>query len=212
MTLAISVPQHGDSADDFAQEPRPRVWSRAQFHKAADLGVFEAIERLELVDGEVLAHMTPVGSQHSAAVSMATYELTAIFGREYIVRFENPLIVSDDTELQPDVCVVAFRDDHYAETHPHASEALLVIEVSDTTLAYDRGRKAAIYAEVGVLEYWIVNLSSSRVEVYRDPEAGFGYRTVTMYGRQDSVSPLCLNDRHLSVSAILPALRTAPGA
>ena len=170
-------------------------------------GVFAPGERVELVDGEVLA-MPAQGSQHATAVQLIEEALRAAFGRGYAVRVQMPLALDPSSEPEPDVAVVPGSPRDYRDAHP--ASALLVVEVADTTLASDREQKGSLYARAGVAEYWLVNLLDRRVEVYRDPapqpQARYGraYRGVQSYEAGDRISPLAAPGSVVQVADILP--------
>jgi Uma2 family endonuclease len=133
---------------------------------------------LELLDGEII-DMPPQKSRHATAVTLVAEALRTIFGPGATVRVQLPFCLDDRSEPEPDVAVVPGNPRDYRDAHP--SRALLVCEVSDTTLAYDRGRKLAAYARAGIPEYWILDLTAETLEVCRKPEhSGYAQRwTVT---------------------------------
>src|SRR5262245_50843815 len=142
-----------------------RPITRSEYDRMVELGMFED-ERVELLRG-VLVKMSPQQAPHASTVQKLNRLLMAALGDRFSVRIQSPIALSDDTEPEPDVAVVPFGD--YEVEHP--TTALLIIEVSDTTLRKDRG-KAAMYASAGIGEYWIVNLGGRAVEVYTAPERG----------------------------------------
>jgi len=160
-----------------------------------EAGVLAPGERAELIDGEVLA-MPPQGSLHATAVRLAEEALRAAFGAGYDIRVQMPLALDPSSEPEPDVAVVRGSPRDYRDAHP--TSALLVVEVADTTLGYDRDQKGSLYARAGVAEYWIVNLLDRRVEVCRDPTPesqaryGWTYRNVRSYATGDQIAPLAL--------------------
>ena len=172
-----------------------------------EAGVLTPEKRVELIDGEILA-MTPQGSAHATAVSLVQEALRAAFGSQVYVRVQLPLAFGSDSEPEPDVAVVAGSVRDYRDAHPQS--ALLVVEVADATLAYDRDRKGSLYARAGVPEYWIANLAETCIEVHRDPivrpHAQFGWhcRTVERFGAGDSITPLSLPTRSIAVADLLP--------
>ena len=124
---------------------------------------------------------------------------------DFLVIAQLPISLSDDTEPEPDVAVVAGRPDDYREGHPRT--ALLVVEVSDSSLQYDRNRKSRIYAAANVADYWIVDLNQGRVEVRRQPTAtdsGHEYMELKVYSAADSVSPLIAPAVSIAVADLLP--------
>jgi len=146
-------------------EPKPRTWSRQEYHQMAELGWFEG-QRVELVEGEVIV-MSPQNFGHSRTVDHIAKLLHAEIGNRFWVRSQLPLKLPDGSELEPDVSVVAGQPGDYAD---HPTTALLVIEVSDTTLAFDRTRKAKLYAAAGIPHYWIASLRDRTIEMMSEPE------------------------------------------
>jgi Uma2 family endonuclease len=200
MSVAAIRPETAPAPPD--QGVRPRQWTRKEYNRAAELGLFGPEERLELLDGEIIRKMTP-GGPHAAVVTNATELLSRSFGTGYHVRAQQPLILNNRSEPEPDLVVVPGIPFDYLPSHPKAADARLVVEVSDTTLRFDRNRKQAAYARAGVVEYWIINLLERQVEVYRDP-SGARYRSVTLYREPEVVTPLAAPHASLSVSDLLP--------
>ncbi len=172
-----------------------------------EAGVFPPGERLELMDGEVLK-MTPQGSVHATAVRLTEDLLRAAFGPGHDVRVQMPLAIDPSSEPEPDVTVVPGSPRDYRDAHP--TSALLVVEIADTTLLYDREQKGSLYGRAGVVEYWIVNLIDRRLEVYRDPTAmpqtryGWAYRTVLQFTPGDHIYPLAASQARVAVADLLP--------
>lgn len=154
---------------------RIRRWTREQYYAMAEAGVL-GDTRVELIDGTIL-EMTPQKNAHFVAIGLAQTVVTTAFGADHWVRVQGPLRVSDTSEPEPDIAVVPGSPRDYKD---HPDTALLVIEVSDTTLAFDRGAKASLYASANVQDYWVVNLIDRTVEVFRSPKpdtaSDFGHR------------------------------------
>jgi len=186
--------------------PERRLWTVKEYYRAAGAGVFRPDERLELINGEVIRKVSPQGSRHATALGYLADALAVLFGRTSHVRQQLPLAVAFDTEPEPDVAVIRGRRRDYEDHHPGPSDVLLVVEVADKSLAFDRGTKAALYASAGIPEYWIVNLRQYTIEVHRDPEAG-GYRTVSRCALGGSVSPLAAPNAGIAVADLLPGSR-----
>lgn len=170
-----------------------RPLKRVEYEKLVDLGAFED-EKIELLEG-VLVPMSPVGFPHCFSVQALTELLVLALAGRATIRPQLPFAASDLSEPEPDF-IVAPRSD-YLTGHP--DEAHLIIEVSESSLAKDRGVKLRIYALRGVPEYWIVNLVDRRVEVHRDPEAS-GFRTTLTYEPGDSIRLVRFPDVALRVS------------
>jgi len=184
-----------------------RRWTRQEYDRMIEAGVLTPEDRVELIDGEILA-MTPQGSAHATGVSLAQEALRTALGSHVYVRVQLPLAFGLDSEPEPDVAVVAGSVRDYRDAHPQS--ALLVVEVADATLPYDRDVKGSLYARAGVPEYWLVNLAEAVVEAHRDPmvmpQARFGwqYRTVDRFGPGDSIARLSFPHASIAVADLLP--------
>jgi Uma2 family endonuclease len=173
-----------------------RSIKRSEYDQMVELGMFQD-ERVELIRG-VLVKMSPQLAPHASTVQKLTQLLMTRLQGRFSLRIQSPLALSDDSEPEPDVAVVALGD--YESQHP--STALLVIEVSDTTLKKDRG-KAAVYASSGIGEYWIVNLGARAVEVYSSPD-GDRYAEVRTLRVGETLKAAQLVDVVIAVVEILP--------
>lgn len=133
-----------------------------------DTGLFGQDDRVELVEGEII-DMAPVGSRHAACVDRLTRLLVIRIGERAIVRVQNPVQMGDLSEPQPDIAVLAPRTDFYAGAHPGPADVLLVVEVADTSVGWDRGVKAPMYGRAGVAETWVVDVNTEAVDVWSQP-------------------------------------------
>ena len=187
--------------------PRARRWTLDEYYRMGEIGLFQD-QHVELIDGEVI-QLSPQKDRHYASVALMQQVLNDIFRQEYWVRVQGPLNFGDKHEPEPDVSVVRGAPRDYIGTG-HPKTALLVVEVSDTTLRYDQGEKASLYASRGIADYWIVNLPEQRLEVRRDPAAdaeqrfGHRYGTLTVYERGRKVAPLATTDSPVAVADLLP--------
>ncbi len=188
------------------EDPVRRRFSVDEYYRMAQAGLFQG-QRVELVDGEVL-RTSPQGSPHATAVSLITHLITGLLDKNYSARVQVPLALGDDTEPEPDFAVVRGSPRQYAHSHP--STASLIIEVSDTTLHYDRTIKSGIYARAGVAEYWILDLGHRRLEICREPmvlpgkRGGHGYKVRSKHGEDEKVSPVFAPEIEISVADLLP--------
>ncbi len=191
--------------DDAPEIPtQPIRWNSDAYYKMAEMGLFEG-KRVELIEGEII-EMAEMRSPHITGVMILGNLFTEVFGENYCVRTQATLDLGVESQPEPDVSVVPGNLRDYAAAHPRS--ALLIVEVSDTTLALDRSLKASIYARNFIEDYWIVNLRSRCIEIYRkpfeDPNLGFIYSERTVVGEQQSVSPLARPKAKIKVSDILP--------
>jgi Uma2 family endonuclease len=168
----------------------------------ADMGVFGPEERLELVDGEILC-MSPQKGPYATASDLTESVLREVFPTGCRVRIQKPLTLGGVSEPEPDIAVVRGAARDFTRSHPTTAE--LVVEVADSTLAFDRGTKASLYARAGIRDYWILNLPERILEVHREPDPGAEqYQSVTRYAEADAIAPLAAPDARIAVADLLP--------
>jgi Uma2 family endonuclease len=186
---------------------RPRHWSRLEYERLIDTGFFRPGEPIELIGGQLLV-CEPVGEPHAVAVGIAEDALQAAFGPGWVVREEKPVALDDESEPEPDLAVVPGTHRDYLRGHP--ARPVLVVEVAESSLDFDRKQKAGLYARGGVTDYWIINLVDRTVEVYRepvpDPAAPFGwrYRSIEAFRPPATVAPLAKPEALVAVADLLP--------
>jgi Uma2 family endonuclease len=148
--------------------PAPYRFTREEFYRMWESGLFSD-KRVELLDGEIIT-MPPQNPPHAGTTSRLAAVLIRSLGRNFTVRTQAPIVLNDWSEPEPDVAICRFDADDYRYEHPKASDVLVVIEVAQSSLAYDRRRKTEAYAASGIPEYWITNLIDNRIEVFSDPD------------------------------------------
>ncbi len=184
-----------------------RRWTRAEYETLIDKGVFHPDERVELVGGELMVR-EPQGSRHAVAATLAEDALRAAFGPDSVVLADKPVALDEESEPEPDVAVAPGPARRYLAAHP--SRPVLVVEVADSSLGYDRERKGSLHARAGLIEYWIVNLVDEQLEVYRDPAPApvarfrWRYGTVHLLGRAAFIAPLAAPLARIAVADFLP--------
>jgi Uma2 family endonuclease len=151
--------------------PRPHRLTVDEYYRMAEVGLLPPDARVELIEGEII-DMAPIGSRHAAAVNLLAERLIRGQGGTALVSIQAPVRLGLRSEPQPDLAILKPRADRYAGSHPTAADVLLLIEVSDATLRFDREVKAKLYAQHGVSELWIVDLNDHRVHVFREPVQG----------------------------------------
>ena len=175
-----------------------------EYYAMGDRGIIPSECRTELIDGGVL-DFPSMGQKCSASIASLIYLLIALDRHEYYVTGSHAARLDDHTAPEPDVMILRARADQYRSGPPAVSDILLVVEVSDATLRFDREVKARLYAKAGIPEYWIVNLVENRIEVHRQPSAEV-YAERVVVGPGESFGPLCAPSLRLQYEQVFPAL------
>jgi Uma2 family endonuclease len=170
------------------------------YHKLGEAGILTEDSRVELIDGELI-EMAPIGGPHMAVVNRLNRLLVLAVGDLGVVSVQNPVRLPSHSEPQPDFAILKPRARDAALVVPGPEDVLLLVEVADTTLAYDRGTKLGLYAKFGIAESWIVNLQSKSIEVYREPTPD-GYMKRVEAQRGERVSPLAIPTMSVAVAEI----------
>jgi Uma2 family endonuclease len=153
--------------------PQKHPISAAEYLRMGEAGVFAPEARLELIEGEII-EMAPIGSPHAGCVNKLNQLFVQRAGGGAVVAVQNPVIISNLSVPQPDLALLKPRADYYAGAHPETADVYLVVEVADTTVTFDLGRKATIYARCGIAELWVVDVNDRAIHVFRQPRAN-GY-------------------------------------
>jgi Uma2 family endonuclease len=138
------------------------------YYNMAKTGILKIDDRVELIEGEII-DMTPIGSRHAATVDRLNHLILPTLASRAIVRVQQPVGLSDWSELVPDIAVVAFRSDFYESAHPTPADIRLLIEVADSSLAYDRDFKLPLYARHGIREVWLLDIEAKALRIFRSP-------------------------------------------
>ena len=181
-----------------------RLFTTEEYHQMIAAGIFKEDDRLELINGEVVT-VSPIGPRHAAIVARMTRLFSRYFSDAALVWVQNPIGLEEYSEPEPDVALVQLRSDFYAQAHPEPEDILLLVEVSDTTLTYDREMKLPLYAQAGVVEVWLVDVANSMLEVYRQPVLQ-GYEFNQQLGSGESVSLQMFPDVSIAVDDIFGSL------
>jgi Uma2 family endonuclease len=188
-------------------ETRTRRFSRAEYERLIELGVFQPGEAIELIGGELMV-AEPQGAAHYTAIMKTARALGAAFGSGWHARTQGPIGLDDDSEPEPDVAVVPGSPDDYSRAHP--SRPVLTVEVAESSLGFDRQRKGSLYARAGLQDYWVLNLVGRVLEVYREPSpdaaAPFGWRYACreVFDASVRVTPLAAPGSSVAVAQLLP--------
>lgn len=181
--------------------PQKHLTDIAEWHRMGEAGIFPPDSRLELIDGEILT-MAPIGFNHAGHVARLIHALTPLLHGQAIVNAQNPVQLGDLSEPEPDFVLLKPEASFYTTRHPTAADVLLLVEVSDTTLRFDRIQKLRLYASHNITEYWIVNLIDDCLEVYRQPQDG-DYLEKTVLSKADSLNLQALPEIQIAVADIL---------
>ena len=192
MDCAMSTPD--------VQVPRHRL-TVDEYYRMAELGILAPDARVELIEGEII-DMTPQGSRHAAIVSRLNERLVSAVGASAMVRCQLPVRLGTRSEPEPDFAIVKRRDDDYTTAHPVAEDVLLVIEISNTTVSYDRLIKIPLYARHGIVEAWLIDVPAGRVHQFRGPQSG-SYTDISVIERPGILHPVALPSVPIDLSEVL---------
>jgi Uma2 family endonuclease len=175
-----------------------------EYHRMVVAGVFEPDARIELIDGELI-EMPPIDPPHASTVDRIMHQLVIRLGGRAWVRCQNPVTLRPASEPQPDLVLARYEIQRYFDRHPEPADTLLAIEVSESSLGFDRKIKVPLYARSGIPELWLVNLVDDEIIVHRDPTEAW-YASVQAYRRGETISPIAFPDVGFAVSDLLPML------
>jgi Uma2 family endonuclease len=181
--------------------PAVHRFTRDEYYQMAEAGLFRN-ERVELLEGEIIT-MSPQNTPHASTVYRAMFSLIQLLGTSACVRVQAPISLNDWSEPEPDIAVCVPDPYDYSRAHTQPGQILLLIEVADASLLYDRGRKAAAYAASGIPELWIVNLPDRRIEVLTDPDFSARCYRQQQYAFEGNTLPL-MGGKVIAVADILP--------
>ena len=191
-------------ADTRTYAPRKRLFTRKEYHAMGKAGIFAPEQRVELLEGEIIV-VSPMGDRHSSCITRINRIFAGLnIANQAIVSVQSPVVTSPTSEPEPDIALLAFRDDLYDFGKPRPQDVLLLIEVSDSSLEYDREVKLPYYASLGIPETWIANLQDDRIEAHTEPTPE-GYRASRIYRPGDTISPTAFPDLQILVNDIIPA-------
>ena len=166
-----------------------------------EVGILPEESGWEIIDGYLIDKMS-IGSKHAGTVKRLNRKLSLIIEDRAIVSIQDPIYINEYNEPEPDIALLNLREDFYVESHPTANEVLLVIEVSDSTLEYDRNIKKTLYAEAGIAEFWLVNLKENTVERYSSPKNG-SYRLTEILESGETIKAGTIENLQLKIDEIL---------
>jgi Uma2 family endonuclease len=172
-----------------------------EYYAMAEAGILNEDDRVELIEGEII-EMSPINAPHAGHVKRLIRLFTKRLGDKMLLDVQNPVRLGDYSEPQPDIALLKPRADDYTKSHPKPADVKLLVEVSDSTVDYDRDVKAPLYARAKISEMWLANLPEKRLEVFRDPSPK-GYKTRQLLEHTDTISPLAFPEVTFRVSEIV---------
>lgn len=184
-----------------ALEVQRRSFTVDEYHAMVQAGILSEDDRVELLNGEIV-EMSPIGSNHAGCVNRLNRLLSKQVDDRAIVSVQNPIRLSAHSEPEPDLALLAPRDDFYAQWHPGPDDTLLVIEVAETSAEFDREIKLPLYAQAGILEVWLIDLAEGHVEFHRTPSPS-GYEESQQLEPDETLSPQALPELIIPVEEIL---------
>lgn len=146
-----------------------KLFTVEEYHKLIEVGILTEDDRVELINGEIIA-MSPINSNHAGIVNRLSRILLKKLDLKATITIQNPILLTDSSEPEPDLTIAHFSENDYISKHPGPSDIYLVLEVSDSTLVYDQSIKATLYATANIPEYWIINLLDRQIEIHRQPK------------------------------------------
>lgn len=189
---------------------REHRWTRAEYRQLTKTGVFDG-KKVELIDGKIIENMAAMLGPHATGISNLTHLFPiALVGRPFVIRIQLPIAIGEITEPEPDLCIARGGRNDYFDDHPTPEDIVLLVEVSDATLRYDRREKMSLYAKSGIAEYWILNVVGQQLEVFRQPAPdaeqpfGFGYALRQIVAETGHIAPLFAPQNEFAVADLLP--------
>lgn len=163
-----------------------RLISVEEYHKMGEVGILSSQDRMELINGEIIQRMTPIGSPHASGVKRLNKLFSKLLEEKATIGIQDPVTLNNFSEPEPDISILKYKDDFYEEKHPVTEDVYFLIEVSHSTLGYDKESKLPLYASTGIKECWIVDVENRKLEVHKNPKKGT-YSLVETFLSSDTV-------------------------
>lgn len=183
-----------------------RQLTTAEYYGMMESGIIREGERVELISGQIFT-MAAKGTRHTVSTTRLLKELLLLLGERSIVRCQEPITLPNNSEPEPDIVIAKLRADDYINSHPAPEDIILVIEVADSSIKFDRETKAPLYAAARISEYWLVNLIDDRLEIYRQPEGDI-YTSIEIITPPRSIGLPQFSDITLNIDDLFPASKT----
>ena len=179
-----------------------RKFTVAEYYRMAEVGILKPDEKVQLIEGEIIV-MAPIGPGHAWDVALSIPLFSRLAEGRFMLQIQNPVHLNDSSEPEPDIMLMRLRPEGYSQAHPTPADVLLVIEVADSSLAYDRDVKAHLYGRNGIPETWVKNLPEDCIERFTGPGPD-GYSQHTFHRRGETITPVSFPDLELAVADLLP--------
>lgn len=179
----------------------PHRFTVDEYYRMAQVGILDEHDRVELIDGQILI-MEPIGPEHAGHTAALTHLFVPLFGNRVVVWTQNPIRIDEFNHPQPDVALCKPRADFYKNSHPNPSDIYLIVEIAWTSAARDRRLKAPLYGRAGIPEFWLIDISRKRIEVYTDPSDD-GYDRVARLRPGDSIRPAAFSNVEIRVDDLV---------
>lgn len=179
-----------------------RLWTVNEYRRMTETGILDPDERVELIDGQIVS-MSAKNPPHAATNLCAADYLRNLLTGLALIRIQDPVTLSANSEPEPDIAVVQIDPRMYQDFHPAPANILLLVEIADTTLKTDRQRKGHAYAKAGIADYWILDVNTRQVYVFREPVAG-NYRQETIFDEDGILSMLAFPEIEVQLGRLFP--------
>jgi Uma2 family endonuclease len=191
----------------FMKIAQPKRFTLEEYHELTEIGFFHEGDRIELIRGEII-EMAAKGTAHETCISKLLRELVRLLGDSATLRCQSPILLLNNSEPEPDFAIVRNKPDDYLSAHPTPNDVLLVIEISDSTLNYDREVKLSLYAEAGISDYWIFNVFDNQLEAHNEPfqnsQGNFGYQNRRIVLPNQAIVLPSFPDLSLDLTRVFP--------
>jgi len=169
-----------------------------EYHRMGEAGISHEDDHVELIEGEIV-RMAAVGNRHIGVVNSLNRAFALLsISKRAVVSVQNPVVIGSDSEPEPDVILLRFTEDNYRNRKPETGDVLLLVEVADSSMYYDRLTKVPLYARHGIPEVWLVDLTHDRIDVYREP-SGMAFGIEVSHGHGEAISPQAFPDLQVRV-------------
>lgn len=202
MAAILEPPLEQAETETLEQQPVPRLFTVAEYHRMIEAGVFNEDGRIELLDGRIVK-MTPKSVRHAAVNEDASDFFKRLLKKRAVVRSQNPVVLDDSSEPEPDIVVARPPKTKYYKHHPTPQDIILVMEIADSSLDHDRRKKSLAYAQSGIVQYLVLNLKTSELIDFREPSPE-GYRSYKTLRADEALSLVTFPEVRIQVSELLP--------